>query len=123
MAGWIGVDLDGTLVRHGPGDWKGPLHVGEPIPEMVQRVRAWLAAGLEVRILTARVSDSNPRSLVEGTCKVAKSIQDWSEFHIGQRLTVTCTKDYDMIELWDDRAVAVEKNTGRRLSPSAVEKG
>ena len=35
--------------------------------------------------------------------------------HIGRRLIVTCVKDYEMIELWDDRAVAVEFNTGRYL--------
>ena len=29
---------------------------------------------------------------------------------------VTCEKDYLMHELWDDRVVQVEKNTGRRLA-------
>ena len=33
--------------------------------------------------------------------------------HIGQELEVTCTKDFGMIELWDDRAIRVEKNTGK----------
>ena len=52
---WIGVDLDGTLARY--EQYEGPMSIGEPIPEMVDRVKAWLAAGREVRIFTARVSD------------------------------------------------------------------
>lgn len=50
--GWIGVDLDGTLAHY--DGWKGPEHIGAPIPAMVERVKAWLAEGKEVRISTAR---------------------------------------------------------------------
>ena len=38
--GWIGVDLDGTLAIY--TGWKGCDHVGEPIPPMVERVKAGL---------------------------------------------------------------------------------
>jgi hypothetical protein len=43
-------------------------------------------------------------------------IGHWCQKHIGQRLEVTCTKDYGMIELWDDRAVQVVANTGITVS-------
>lgn len=103
MSGWIGVDLDGTLAKY--DGWKGPGFIGEPVPAMVERVKRWLAEGKEVRIFTARVYMDN------GSQKAF--IQDWCEQHIGQRLEVTNVKDYGMIEIWDDRAVQVEFNTGK----------
>lgn len=42
-------------------------------------------------------------------------IQAWCLEHIGTALRVTASKDFAMIQLWDDRAVAVEMNTGRVL--------
>ncbi len=104
--GWIGVDLDGTLAEyHG---WEGVEHIGKPIPRMVERVKQWLAEGEEVRIFTARVSD--PAQMPEAEIY----IQRWCIKHFGQALAVTCQKDFDMLELWDDRCVSVVKNTGAR---------
>jgi hypothetical protein len=110
MSGWIGVDLDGTLAVY--NGWMGPEHIGEPIPAMADRVREWLEQGRDVRIFTARAS--GPRSGLESQLVLA-SIDEWCKKHFGRTLPVTCTKDYGMIELWDDRAVQVEPNTGRRM--------
>ena len=110
--GWIGVDLDGTLAHY--DKWRGETHVGEPVVPMVDRVRRWLAAGHEVRIFTARVSEPNERD----RAKITECIQAWAERHIGARLAVTCVKDYAMSELFDDRAVQVEANTGRLVGYS-----
>lgn len=110
MSGWIGVDLDGTLAEY--GGWKGPDHIGDPVPAMALRVRKWLADGREVRIFTARVAGVREGSEVDET---TKGIQDWCEKHFGVRIPVTCKKDFGMIELWDDRCVQVEANTGRRM--------
>jgi hypothetical protein len=33
--------------------------------------------------------------------------------HIGQKLEVTCVKDFKMKLLYDDRAIQVKKNTGK----------
>lgn len=107
--GWYGVDFDGTLCSD--LNYAGPLSVGEPIPKMVERVKAWLAKGHEVRIFTARVSKTKGDRDVE---EVRKVIEDWCEKHIGQRLQVTNEKDFSLIELWDDRAVGVIPNTGER---------
>jgi hypothetical protein len=113
MSGWIGVDLDGTLAEY--GGWVNETHIGEPIPGMAFRVRKWLAEGKDVRIFTARVYAGVPligdkaRLSVE---EIARHIQDWTEKHFGVRLPVTCTKDYGMVELWDDRAVRVKANEG-----------
>jgi hypothetical protein len=111
-AGWIGVDLDGTLAEY--DGWQGIGHVGAPITAMADRVRRWLKEGREVRILTARVS----RVGSEEAATARAFIERWSEEHLGVALQVTCMKDFGMDELWDDRAVAVEPNTGRQLSPS-----
>lgn len=105
---WIGVDLDATLAKH--GKWIGPLHIGDPIPKMVNRVKAWLAAGQKVKIFTARVSEPDPTL----RASIIEAIQEWCEAHIGQKLEVTNVKDYAMIEVWDDRAVQVVPNTGLR---------
>ena len=100
--GWIGVDLDGTLARY--DGWVGPEYIGKPIAPMVARILTWLGCGIEVRIVTARAYRADPAEI--------SLIQDWTEEHIGHRLAVTCTKDYGMIQLWDDRAVRVVENTG-----------
>lgn len=105
QSGWIGVDLDGTLAIY--GDWQGADHIGEPVPSMLARVKQWLYDGVEVKIFTARV-----RFDKDGA--VESVIRNWCKTHIGQELEVTCQKDYGMIELWDDRAVQVIPNTGRR---------
>ncbi len=106
MSGWIGVDLDGTLAEyHG---WRGAGHIGSAIRPMVERVRTMLAAGKEVRIMTARVS-SNDQEAEDARM----AIRVFCVTQFGRPLPVTCIKDYHMVELWDDRAVSVEKNTGR----------
>lgn len=102
-AGWIGVDLDGTLAEY--GGWTGAGSIGRPIPLMLNRVRAWLDAGRDVRIFTARAGD--PECLL--------AIEAWCVEHLGRVLPVTATKDYRMVALWDDRAVQVVPNTGRRV--------
>ncbi len=111
MNGWIGVDLDGTLAMYKRGEYDH-AKVGEPIPLMVNRVKEWLKAGLDVRIFTARVwSDgSSPRNLEVSHARIA--INEWCLEQFGQTLPITCQKDYGMIALWDDRAVSVRTNTG-----------
>lgn len=120
MSGWIGVDLDGTLAEY--DGWKGEEHIGEPVPAMAFRVRNWLADGRDVRIFTARVFDGYTivgNKARKSADEIRVHIQDWTEKHFGVRLPVVCTKDYGMVELWDDRAVQVEPNTGRRMDGRA----
>lgn len=115
--GWIGVDLDGTLAQY--DRWRGPAHIGAPVPEMLERVKRWLAEGKDVRIFTARVwSDGTPeRNTEERLARMA--IVAWCKEHLGQVLAITNVKDYGMIELYDDRAVRVESNTGKLCNPPA----
>lgn len=124
--GWIGVDLDGTAAQY--EGWVDHLHIGQPVEIMVNRIREWIAQGLEVRIFTARVypinmcidsydfkypveflMDENYRRSIESV----RAIQDWCIEHVGHLLPVTNVKDYGMVVLWDDRAIGVEINTGK----------
>lgn len=116
MNGWIGVDLDGTLAEY--DGWQGENHIGKPVPLMVERVKQWLSEGKEVRIFTARAY--NPVEMgyhLEPMTKreAIKVIESWCKEHIGVVLPIVCTKDYGMIELWDDRCVQVIPNTGVAL--------
>jgi len=126
---WYGVDFDGTLVHY--EKWQGATHVGAPVPLMVERVKKWLDEGKDVRIFTARVyplmtvmpNDNIDQVLsrfeevtsrhVEATQAVL-AIQTWCKEHLEKVLPITCVKDYGLVELWDDRAIQIIKNTGLR---------
>ena len=115
MAGWIGVDLDGTLAQYTV--WEGPESIGPPVEKMLTRVKQWIADGSEVRIVTARVSIYDMTVPANELVQVARqAIQDWCVEHGLPRLPVTATKDYGMVELWDDRAIQVAKNTGEKVA-------
>ncbi len=114
---WVGVDLDGTLAIQDHTQAYDPIRIGDPVPAMVARVKNWLAAGVEVRVFTARVGRQHqptdePELLLN---RIHQAIATWCQAHIGITLPITCQKDYYMFELWDDRAVTVERNTGRLL--------
>lgn len=98
--GWIGVDFDGTLAKH--TSYKGPTKLGEPVPKMVARVRRWVGHGKRVKIFTARADDE----------KSVNAIKKWLKDNELPDLEITNLKDKEMIEFWDDKAVAVKRNTG-----------
>lgn len=109
MKGWIGFDLDGTLAVY--DGWKGPEHIGEPIPSMVELAKSFIAKGTEIKIFTARVSSNNPER-IKSVC----AIMDWSEKVFGRIVGITAEKDYGMIDLYDDRCHRVECNSGKILA-------
>jgi hypothetical protein len=114
MNGWIGVDLDGTLAEY--NGWQGERHIGKPIPLMLERVKQWISEGKDVRIFTARAYRPIELFCDEPMTKreVIKTIEEWCKEYVGVVLPIVCTKDYGMIELWDDRCVQVIPNTGVR---------
>jgi Cys-tRNA synthase (O-phospho-L-seryl-tRNA:Cys-tRNA synthase) len=114
--GWIGVDLDGTLAMH---HGKQSKRIGEPIPAMVERVKMWLKEGHEVRIVTARASRISFHIFPNRDEKT--QIERWCLEHIGEVLQIQAHKDYFMIELWDDRAVQVQMNTGKQVGASRLD--
>ena len=104
---WIGVDLDGTLAKY--DKFKGPESIGDPIPKMLARVKRWISDGKKVKIFTSRAAGKDK-------VKAIKAIKAWCKKHIGKELEVTCEKDHLMTELWDDLAVRVKKNDGKRIA-------
>jgi len=112
--GWIGVDLDGTIAKY--DTWQGNEHVGEPIKPMIYRVKRWLVAGQHVKIFTARCHGIGQLDIETGKPlteeQVKGPIRKWLLEHLGEELEITNVKDFQMIELWDDRAVSVSPNNG-----------
>lgn len=113
------VDLDGTIATF--EDWKGFDHIGEPVPAMADKVKAWLAAGDEVVIFTARACNFN----VHGDAKfdlavIVTTIQNWTEKHFGIRMKVTSEKGpWD--SCYDDAVNYVVRNTGKTLQEHMLE--
>ena len=100
---WFGVDLDGTLaVWHQTSTLD---RIGAPIPAMVDMVRSMVDNGIRVKIFTARACDP---------AQIPK-IRAWMTRNGLPDLEITNVKDYYMERLYDDRAIRVERNTGRIL--------
>ena len=102
------VDFDSTLTVYNTGDLKkyGEDYTGPPVPAMVEKVQNLLLAGYEVKVFTAR--DLTNRGTLA-------NISEWTLNNIGRRLDITNTKSHEAIAYLDDRAIAVEKNTGKIL--------
>lgn len=106
--GFYAVDLDGTLAIY--DGWQGADHIGEPVPAMLAQVKDLLAKGERVKIFTARVSAE------DGTHNQSRDlIEAWCDKHVGQKLEVTCRKEFSMIAFFDDRAIQVIANTGEPI--------
>lgn len=103
MKEWYGVDLDGTLAEY--NGWKGETVIGKPIPKMQKRVMRLLEEGKTVKIFTARADSP----------EAVKAIKKWLKDNGFGNLEVTNKKDYGLVEYYDDRAIQVEKNTGRLI--------
>ena len=91
MNDWIAVDLDGTLAHY--DGWIHHTVIGEPLQPMVDLVKKFLAAGIEVKIFTARVSEWPPTNPLYQ--EAVQAIEAWCLKYIGQTLAVTASKDFD----------------------------
>lgn len=116
---WIGFDLDGTLAKY--DGWKGIAHIGDPVPRMTLIARLLHHLGKKIKILTARVA---PRTGRDDSEKAREYVQKWCEKNLGFSPEITYVKDASMVALFDDRAVAVEPNSGKVLGgwPDALPK-
>ncbi len=100
---WIGVDLDGTLAYYDRLSTYD--EVGEPVPAMMALVKKMLNNGVRVKIFTARVQDPDQLPI----------IRKWLKQNDLPELEITNIKDYNMLRLYDDRCIQVERNTGRLI--------
>lgn len=102
----IGVDLDGTLAEyHG---WKGETHIGKPIVGMVEHILKAKAEGKKIFIFSARCTDE----------RNAQIIRDWMYENEIPFDGVTNVKMKEFVEIWDDRARQVPRNSGTFLEDS-----
>ncbi len=97
--GWIGFDLDGTLAYE--GETRFPT-IGRPIKPMMDLLKKYVSEGREVRIFTARACMP----------EFVPAIHSWIEKHVGQKLEVTCVKDFGLDKFYDDKCFRVKYNTG-----------
>lgn len=112
MRPWVGIDLDGTLAVY--KGWQGVEDIGKPVPAMLELVRGLLADDIKVKIFTARVSGG-----VADAERARHYVKKWLEEECGiTDMEVTCIKDRHMVELYDDRCIQVELNTGKLLNDS-----
>ena len=102
----ICCDLDGTLACSPKGKFD-PKVIGKPIPAMMKLVRRHLDKGDEVRIFTARAAD--PKNI--------PPIRKWLKEQKLPALKITNLKTPDISCLIDDRAIGVEKDTGKLDKP------
>lgn len=114
MKPWVGVDLDGTLAEY-TGE-HNELVIGPPIQPMLSKIHQLLDDGLEVKIFTARIACEEPYRTT-----VYYRIKKWLK-EIGlEHLEITNIKDGYMVELYDDRAVQVEWNSGKVVGYSTLQ--
>ena len=110
---WLGVDLDSSLALP-LDDYTDPTLIGEPIPAMVAKIKKVLAEGMRVKVFTARMADQ------ENSVAIREAIANWTLEHIGTALEATNEKDPGTIEIWDDKARRVEKDTGKAAATQPV---
>jgi hypothetical protein len=103
------IDLDGTLAVEDP--WMSPFIIGKPIPDMIKKVKRWIANGDCCIIFTARITPSVKYGIPEDNSEVIKAIERWCLEHLGTVLPVTNIKGH-FDTLYDDRASRVIKNSG-----------
>lgn len=103
MKKWCGFDLDGSLRKITDDFQYDPQLIGPPVPQMLQKLKKHVRAGDKCKIMTARATDP----------KRVKRIGLWLRSFGLPKLQVTDKKDQDMIKLYDDRRVSVQKNTGK----------
>ena len=99
---WVGVDFDGTLANSSELG-EGPFVIfGKPVPKMVEIVKRLRAAGVTVKLFTARGGD--PDSLPD--------VAAWLSAAGLENLPVTNQKDYYMVRYYDDMAIQVVADQG-----------
>jgi len=108
---WIGVDYDGTMVTH-PSFVDPNDHGGKVVPKMRDRVVRWCMQGRRVKIMTARAANTNPNR-EQDIAPIRQHLKD-NYPEVCHNLEITAEKDYGMIELWDDRAIGIIRDTGER---------
>jgi len=115
---YIYVDFDDTLCR---GPFKSIIQCGEPVEGMCAKIKKVLEHGkYGIKVFSARFDSTKSKTETNMAVKV---VQAWLYKQFGlQASQIQCTanKGMDCVEIWDNRAVGVEDETGRLLNDSRV---
>ena len=103
----IAIDLDGTLAEY--KGWVSIKHIGAPIESIAKVVMDLHQGGFKIVIFTARAND--PEAI--------PYIKEWLDEHGFPNFEITNIKRKEFIEIWDDRAISVERNTGFTMNANA----
>lgn len=106
----IFVDFDATMAEY--EHWQGHQHLGEPVPEMVQKINDALAKGSKIVVFTARVYPGDSWQEALEATESYVFIASWCKQVFGSVFPITCLKTRWADEIWDDKGRGVVPNTG-----------
>lgn len=75
----VAVDLDGCLAHY--DEWRGPDHIGPPIPSMVRVCQQLHSRGCLIVVNTCRLNKTNNREYGVDTEKSLATIRKWLNDH------------------------------------------
>lgn len=110
----IYVDLDETMAQY--DHWRGSGDIGEPIPEMVEKIKQGMAQGDQFVIFSARVNSDGSYDDTLSATESFVAIAQWCQQVFHQLLPITHEKSKHADEFWDDRGRQVIPNTGLFLT-------
>lgn len=101
----IYIDFDGTIATQKDGYQR---EIGEPIMPMIDRINKWIKQGHNITIFTARADYSDLMEKID--------IEIFCVKHFGRVLPITAIKHHECDLYIDDKAIRVERNTGKLLN-------
>ena len=101
----IYIDFDGTIATQKDGYQR---EIGEPIMPMIDRINKWIKQGHNITIFTARADYSDLMEKMD--------IEIFCVKHFGKILPITNKKSHNADLYIDDKAIRVERNTGKLLN-------
>lgn len=101
----IYIDFDGTTATQKDGYQR---EIGEPIMPMIDRINKWIKQGHNITIFTARAENMNISEKLD--------IEMFCVKYFGRVLPITAIKHHECDLYIDDKAIRVERNTGKLLN-------
>lgn len=101
----IYIDFDGTIATQKDGYQR---EIGEPIMPMIDRINKWIKQGHNITIFTARAENMNISEKLD--------IEMFCVKYFGRVLPITAIKHHECDLYIDDKAIRVERNTGKLLN-------
>ncbi|MFH2110403.1 MAG: capsular biosynthesis protein [Candidatus Bathyarchaeota archaeon] len=107
--GTICFDLDGVLAEY--DGWRGPSHIGKPIPEGVDLAKRLRELGFQIIIFTCRLNGQWPGVDYQ---KIKRQVEEWLDAHgVPYDRVATQVDGKPFADAYvDDRAIHFPANRG-----------